>query len=68
MKIISHRCNTNGRNKQEENNPEKLLYLLKKDIDVEIDLWLIDNIFYLGHDLPQFEIDEKILHNNKNKI
>jgi len=56
MKIISHRGNLNGINKDTENNPHHILEILKK-FDVEIDVWFIDNKWYLGHDKPQYEVD-----------
>lgn len=56
MKIISHRGNLNGINKDTENNPHHIIEVLKK-FDVEIDVWFIENKWYLGHDEPQYEVD-----------
>lgn len=62
MKIISHRGNLNGINKQLENNPEHLLKVLEK-FDIEIDVWYINNKWFLGHDNPQYEIDYSFFNN-----
>ena len=65
MKLISHRGNTNGINKEFENNPNYINQALEQGFDVEIDVWLIDNDFYLGHDSPQYKIDFDYLVNPK---
>jgi len=63
MRWILHRGNNNGP-MSVENNPIKLLKLLKDGYEIEIDLWYIDNKFYLGHDSPEYEIDESFLDNS----
>ena len=50
MKIISHRANLSGPNKKLENNPSQVLKVLKMGFDCEVDVWLIKNFFFLGHD------------------
>jgi glycerophosphoryl diester phosphodiesterase len=50
MKVISHRGNLNGPNKQTENTIESIKAAINLGFDVEIDVWYIDNILYLGHD------------------
>lgn len=61
MKIISHRGNTAGPNKEQENYPILINNLLQKNIDCEIDVWYLDSKFYLGHDFPQYEVNESFL-------
>ena len=64
MKIISHRGNLEGTNPIWENHPnyiEKALNLF----DVEIDVWNINNCWFLGHDKPQYQIKIDFLFNNK---
>ena len=56
MKIISHRGNLIGTDKNLENKPEHILQVLKK-YDVEIDVWYINAKWYLGHDMPQYEVN-----------
>lgn len=63
--LISHRGNINGKNVDLENNPLYVLFSLRFGYDVEIDVHYENNDFYLGHDKPQYLIDEKFLENEK---
>jgi len=63
MKIISHRGNLKGVNKDTENNPDQILKCLQLGFDCEIDLWQKDSCFFLGHDYPQYKIDFSFLYN-----
>ena len=63
MRWILHRGNNNGPNTI-ENNPIKLLSLIENCYEIEIDLWYRDNRFYLGHDFPEYEIEEEFLEHN----
>ena len=65
MKIISHRGNLNGKSMY-ENHPEYIEETLCQDFEVEIDVWWIDDSgFWLGHDKPQYPVDEHYLENPK---
>lgn len=57
MKLIAHRGNINGRIESWENEPTYIDLAIKKGYDVEVDVWYIDNIFWLGHDKPQYGVD-----------
>lgn len=59
MKIISHRGNTDGSNPELENSFEYLVNAVSKGFDIEVDLWIINNNIYFGHDKPQYRIDKK---------
>ena len=65
MKIISHRGNLEGRIPSEENNPDYIEEAIRSGFDVEIDLWLYENGFYLGHDEPEYQIDLNFLKNER---
>jgi len=65
MKIISHRGFINGTDKNLENNPEQILNLVNKGIDVEIDIRIHNNKFYLGHDEPMYEVTRDFIENEK---
>jgi len=65
MKIISHRGNLNGRNPSTENSLPAINVALYHGFDVEIDVWYRNNNWYLGHDKPQYFIDEPFLENKK---
>lgn len=66
MKFISHRGNLENIVKNEENEPDKILYCISLNYDVEIDVWNIKNNFYLGHDEPQYKIEKEFLLLNSN--
>lgn len=65
MKLIAHRGNLNGSNVEDENKPEYIKEALNKGYDVEIDLWFISNMWYLGHDKPQYKISIDFILKNK---
>lgn len=65
MKFISHRGNIEGRKEKEENSPEKILFCLYNLYEVEIDVWYINNVFFLGHDEPIYEIDDNFLKDSR---
>lgn len=67
MKIISHRANLNGPNKELENNPKQVIETIK-EYDTEIDLWFMSGELFLGHDGPQYKINDNFLNLNKNKL
>lgn len=53
MKVIAHRALTRGPNKALENTPVQIDRALAEGYDVEVDLWVIDGQWYLGHDGAQ---------------
>ena len=65
MKIISHRANLNGPNTSTENSISAINVVLYHGFDVEIDVWYKNNNWYLGHDKPQYLINESFLQNKK---
>lgn len=65
MKLISHRGNINGPKPDMENNPDYIGRTLSLGFDVEVDVWYINNDYYLGHDYPIYKIKESFLENDK---
>jgi hypothetical protein len=65
MRFISHRGNISSRAIKEENHPEKILYCLHSGYDVEIDVWYINNEYFLGHDFPEHKINKTFLSDKK---
>ena len=57
MRLIAHRGNINGPNPGRENEPSYIQDALNSGYDCEIDLWIVDGKFILGHDAPQYETD-----------
>lgn len=68
MYYIAHRGNLNGRIPERENKPDYILEAINAGYDCEIDVWLIDNMFYLGHDKPETSIPFEFLSENKDKL
>lgn len=64
MILISHRGNTTGPNPDKENSPDYILTTSKK-YNVEIDVWFVDNQFYLGHDKPTYLTNDFLLTNER---
>lgn len=56
MIFIAHRGNLYGPNSQKENHPDYIDESISQNFVVEIDVRLIKNKIYLGHDNPQYEI------------
>ena len=65
MYLISHRGNLDGPNVKDENKPDYILYALSKGYDVEIDVRIYKDKFFLGHDEPQYKIKKNFLNNKK---
>lgn len=65
MKYISHRGNINGVELDVENTTYGIDRCLDLSLDIEIDIWYLDDAFYLGHDFPKQKIDETYLTNPK---
>ena len=68
MILISHRGNINGKNPHLENHPDYIDEAIALGYDVEIDLWFIDGRVYLGHDEPQYEVDDSWLGERTDKL
>jgi hypothetical protein len=56
MKLISHRGNIDGKNVEKENTLSYIKTALSKGYDVEIDVWYVEDKWYLGHDKPQHKV------------
>jgi hypothetical protein len=65
IKLISHRGNINGPNKKLENSPNYIREALDHGFDVEIDVWVLDGKYFLGHNAPQYPVLEEFLQNEK---
>jgi len=63
-KLISNRGNTRAGNPLYENEPTYVNAALRR-FNVKIDVWVVDNEFYLGNDNPQYKINESFLFNNR---
>jgi hypothetical protein len=65
MKLISHRGNLHGPNSCKENHPDSILSALEAGFDCEVDVYKIQDKFYLGHDWPEHLVEKEFLNNPK---
>lgn len=68
MILISHRGNTTGKQINLENNPDYVDKTIRMGYNVEVDLWLKEDSFFLGHDEPQYEVNLDWLVARKKKL
>lgn len=68
MILISHRGNISGRKVPFENRPSYIDEAIEAGYDVEIDVWLIDGVIFLGHDEPQYGITQQWLNERVDKL
>ena len=61
MLLISHRGNIAGAEPSEENKPSYIEKALDVGYDVEIDVWKLENGWFLGHDEPEYAVTEAFL-------
>lgn len=60
--LIAHRGLTNGSDPLLENNPEQINKALSQGYDCEVDIWFVDNNWYLGHDGPTYQVTDEFVH------
>lgn len=68
MKLISHRGNLCGEKPLYENSPSYIEEAISEGFDVEIDLRVENNYFYLGHDEPQYFVSYEWLEKHKDVL
>lgn len=61
MIIIAHRGLLEGPDKSLENHPEQIEKAISENFSVEVDIRVIENRIFLGHDTPDFEVGEEWL-------
>jgi len=61
MKLIAHRGLYKGPDINLENKPEQITHALSQGYDCEIDLWIMNSDFYLGHDAPTYPVNPEFL-------
>jgi hypothetical protein len=68
MVLISHRGNLNGKNIERENQPEYIDEAINAGFDVEIDVWMKEGVLLLGHDKPQYGINQQWLNSRYERL
>ena len=67
MYLIAHRGNINGITEL-ENQPSYIDNAIQEGFDVEVDVWVIDDVLYLGHDKPQYKVEFRWFRDRINKL
>jgi hypothetical protein len=65
MILIAHRGNIDGKIPFLENNPGYLRICISQGYHVEVDVWYDGGRYFLGHDSPDYEIDNDFLVDNR---
>ena len=60
MKLIAHRGNVNGPSRY-ENHPSYIKETVLKGFDCEVDVWVRDGEYFLGHDGPTYGVSKSFL-------
>ena len=63
MILIAHRGNMDGPNPGQENDPVYIKGALEKGYEAEIDVWLLENNWWLGHDKPTYQVEDSLFRN-----
>lgn len=63
--IISHRGNLDGPIPSEENKPSYIEAAMEAGYHVEVDVWVVNGDWFLGHDEPQYQIDKGFLNDKR---
>ena len=68
--LIAHRGLLKGPSKELENNPENIIFNIRNFPKIlnEIDINILKNGIYTGHDQPQYEIDIEFILENVNHL
>jgi len=67
MRFIAHRGNLTGPSLN-ENHPDHIDNSIASGFDVEIDVWINGYEIFLGHDEPQYKIDNNFLEKRRNVL
>jgi len=61
MKLIAHRGNLSGPDRERENTTDTIRKALEEGFDVELDVRLVNGSWFLGHDSPDYLFDPDLL-------
>ena len=65
MKLIAHRGLILGPNTELENHPNQIIHAFDQQFECEIDLWVVNGDFMLGHDNPTYPINIDFLSDDR---
>lgn len=65
MIYIAHRGLLTGPDKKKENQPQQIRQALELGYHCEVDLWVLNDTLYLGHDEPQYHVTRDFLEDTR---
>lgn len=68
MRIIAHRGNIVGPNPETENKQDTIRQAIELGFDCEIDVWYVNESYFLGHDFPETKIPYSFLESYSNRL
>lgn len=68
MILISHRGNIEGPNPERENSPNYIIEAIELGYNVEVDIWILNEKIFLGHDKPQYVVSQKWIEERVDKL
>jgi hypothetical protein len=66
--FIAHRGNVNGPIPERENDPAYIQEAINLGYEVEIDVWMVNDALFLGHDEAKYQIKTDFLMEHKDKL
>jgi len=61
MIYIAHRGLFQGPDKNKENHPDQIELAIQEGYHCEVDVWRVNNQWWLGHDEPQYKVTSSFL-------
>tara|TARA_B100000989_G_C19512200_1_gene459708 strand:+ start:1016 stop:1498 length:483 start_codon:yes stop_codon:yes gene_type:complete len=68
VELISHRGNLFGPDLSKENKPEFIDEAIMLGFCVEIDIWILKDGYYLGHDRPEIKVSTDYLNKRSDNL
>ncbi len=65
MILIAHRANLNGPDYSTANTPRQINKVIELGLNCEVDVWKVNDDFFLGHDEPKYKTELEFLKNDK---
>ena len=65
MIYIAHRGLFMGPDKKKENQPQQIRLALELGYHCEVDLWVLNDTLYLGHDEPQYHVTREFIEDTR---
>ena len=65
MILVAHRANLTGPDYSTANTPHQINKVMELGLNCEVDVWKVNDDFFLGHDEPKYKTELEFLKNDK---